>query len=119
MESKDFGFEIAHVGINCEDEKKAAEVAALFSFAFGWENKAGKSSIFSSSGVEVMKSNYLGKMGHIAVKTNDLEGAIEYLSGKGFSFNQDSKKFDENGKFVAIYLEKEFGGFAVHLVQKK
>ena len=65
-----------------------------------------------------MKSNGLGAKGHIAVRTNYLNRAIAYLERQGVRFNADSAKFNAKGKMVAIYLEQEIGGFAVHLVQK-
>ena len=44
--------------------------------AFGFGVKEGNSSNrFAGSGVEVMKSPYLGKNGHIAVKTNSIPRA--------------------------------------------
>ena len=31
--------------------------------------------------------------------------------------NEESAKY-KNGKMISVYLTKEFGGFAVHLLQK-
>lgn len=116
---KILGFELGHVGINCKDEKAALGVAELFRAAFGFENKEGKSSIFSSSGVEIMKSQYLGAMGHIAIKTNSLIRAMYYLSSAGFETDAGAMKYDEKGNLTAAYLKRDFGGFAVHIMQKK
>lgn len=66
-----------------------------------------------------MKSPYLGKNGHIAVATNYIDRAVNYLSMKGVAFNEESAKRDAKGNLTAIYLKDEIGGFAVHLVQKK
>lgn len=60
----------------------------------------------------------LGKLGHIAIGTNSVERAMFQLERKGVKFNHEEYKSMKNGKVVAIYLEQEFGGFAVHLVQK-
>ncbi len=113
------GFELAHIGINGANETEANEIADLFCLAFGLDKKVGSSSIFTGSLIEVMKTPFLGKNGHIAIKTNSIPRAKRYLSGKGFAFNESSAKADDKGNPVAIYLEKEFGGFAVHLLQKK
>ncbi len=113
------GFELGHVGINCADDKSAASVAKLFAAAFGFENKEGGSSIFSSTGVEIMKSQYLGEKGHIAIKTNSVARAMKHLALSGFGINKDAIKYDEKGNLTAAYLTQDFGGFAVHLVQKK
>ena len=111
------GFEIAHVGINCSDSECSMDVCKSLSEAFNFGIKEGNSSNFVSSGIEVMKSNYLGANGHIAVRTNNISLAVKELKRKGFSIIEDSCKF-KGDKLVAVYLENEFGGFAVHLLQK-
>jgi 2-dehydro-3-deoxyphosphogluconate aldolase / (4S)-4-hydroxy-2-oxoglutarate aldolase len=111
------GFEVRHVGINMTDETKANSVADLFGSVFGFSKNDGNSSIFMGTGIEVMKSPYLGKNGHIAIMTNYIDRAIFHLEQRGYTFNEESKKF-KNDKLVAIYLNADFGGFAVHLVQK-
>ena len=112
------GFELKHIGINCADAAEAEKTAKLFCAAFGFDYKAGNSSDFAGSAVECMKAPYLGKLGHIAIGTNSVDRAVAYLKGKGFQFNEESRKTDAKGKTKAIYLQDEFGGFAVHLVQK-
>ncbi len=113
------GFEIAHVGINAANEQEALQVAELFSLAFGFEVKPGNSSIFAAADIEVMKTPYLGKLGHIAIKTNSFRRAKARLQSLGFTFNEGSAKSDAKGNPISAYLDKEFGGFAVHLLQKK
>ena len=113
------GFELAHIGINAENEREAQMTANLFSSVFGFEYKEGNSSIFTGGVVEVMKTPYLGRLGHIAISTNYLDRAISHLKAKGIAFNPDSVKLDDKGNMVAIYMQEEIGGFAVHLVQKK
>ena len=113
------GFELAHVGINSADETEAAKTAKFFSDLFGFAYKPGNSSIFAGSYVEVMKTPYLGAKGHIAIRTNYIDRAVYFLKSAGITFNDESAKYDASGKkLVAIYLKDEFGGFAVHLVQK-
>ena len=112
------GFELRHVGINAESEEEADKLATSFENVFGFAKNAGNSSIFAGRAIELMKSPYLGQKGHIAIQTNYIDRAIYHLEAKGYSFNQVSKKLDKNGKLVAIYLNEEMGGFAVHLVQK-
>lgn len=117
--NKVLGFELGHIGINCECEKCATEVADQFANIFGFAVKNGNSSIFAGSGIEVNKSKGLGANGHIAIKTKNISRAVAYLERMGIALNEDSKKYDANGNMVAIYLANEFGGFAVHLVQAK
>ena len=112
------GFELKHIGINCANEEAAVQTAKLFCTVFGFDYKAGNSSIFAGSAVECMKQPYLGSLGHIAIGTNNVERAEAYLRRQGIAFNEDSRKCSPKGKTVAIYLQEEFAGFAVHLVQK-
>ena len=111
------GFEVAHVGINMPDADSALALAGDLNNAFGLPVKDGNSSVFASSGIEIVKSMYLGTNGHIAIRTNSVPLAIAALEKKGYTMNAESAKF-KNGKMIAVYLTKEFGGFAIHLLQK-
>ena len=111
------GFEVAHVGINMPDGDSALALAGDLNNAFGLPVKDGNSSVFVSSGIEIVKSMYLGANGHIAIRTNSIPLAAAALEKKGYTLNAESAKY-KNGKMIAVYLEKEFGGFAIHLLQK-
>ena len=111
------GFELAHIGINCEDESEADEVAGAFGKMFGFGKKTGNSSIFAGSFIEAMKSPYLGKNGHIAIKTRYIDRAVYYLESQGFELDMETAKY-KNDKLTAVYLKAQVGGFAIHLVQK-
>jgi 2-dehydro-3-deoxyphosphogluconate aldolase/(4S)-4-hydroxy-2-oxoglutarate aldolase len=113
------GFELAHVGINTGSEEEAKGIAELFTLAFGFEPKDGKMSVFAGKGIEVMKLQYQGRLGHIGIATNSIKRARAYLESIGFNCDDSTAKTDDKGNMVAIYLEKDFGGFAVHLFQKK
>jgi 2-dehydro-3-deoxyphosphogluconate aldolase/(4S)-4-hydroxy-2-oxoglutarate aldolase len=117
--SKVLAFSVVHVGINAANETEALKAARLFETLFGFIPNVGSSSIFAGEGIEIMKSPYLGKYGHIAIGTNSLKRSIAYLERKGFTFNTGSEKTDAKGALTAIYLRDEIAGFAVHLVQKK
>ncbi len=111
------GFELKHIGINCEDEGEAKDTANLFGSMFGMSVKEGNSSIFAGSVLEAMKRPYLGRKGHIAVGTNSVERAIHYLENQGFEFDMETAK--REGDFIkAVYFKNEISGFAVHLVRK-
>jgi|BioPla2DNA2_1021312.scaffolds.fasta_scaffold05909_4 2-dehydro-3-deoxyphosphogluconate aldolase/(4S)-4-hydroxy-2-oxoglutarate aldolase len=112
------GFELRHIGFNANNEDEADEIANSFESLFGFTKKVGNSSIFAGTGIEVMKSPYLGSHGHIAIQTNYINRAIYYLETRGYEFDQSTAKYDAKGNLVAIYLKKEIGGFALHLVQK-
>ena len=106
------GFSLAHVGINCENEVEAQRAAKTLCTFFGFDYKPGNSSIFAGNAVECMKAPYLGKNGHIAIGTNNLDRAVYHLGRQGVEFDESTRKPK------AIYLKGEVGGFAIHLVQK-
>lgn len=111
------GFELKHVGINCESEAQADAIADVFCRAFGFEKKNGNSSIFAGSYIEAMKTPYLGAKGHIAIGTNNVERAVDYLEVLGIAVDMETAKY-KDGKMTAVYLKDETAGFALHLVQK-
>ena len=112
------GFEVAHIGINTPDADASLEVCRQLNAAFGFETKAGNSSNFASSAVEVMKSNYLGENGHIAIRTNSITPACCGAGqGRLRSWIESTAKY-KGDKMIAVYLKQQFGGFAVHLLQK-
>ena len=111
------GFNLRHIGINNENAEEAEKVADTFDTLFGFKKKVGNSSIFAGIEVEAMKKIGRGKNGHIAIGTNSVVRAKNYLeSVKGMKFIEESAVI-KNGKMTAIYLDCEIGGFAVHLVQ--
>ncbi len=111
------GFELRHVGINCEEAKEAESVADKFDNLFGFTKKVGNSSVFAGIEIEAMKQIGRGKNGHIAIGTNSVARAKNYLETvKGVKFIEESASY-KNEKLNAIYMEGEIGGFAVHLVQ--
>lgn len=107
------GFEVKHLGINTDNAEEAMKAAKLFGLMFGFDIAEGNSSIFvGNRGIEIMKKQFLGKNGHIAIGTNTLPRAIAYFKSRGFAFNE------ETASPKAIYFKDEIAGFAVHLVQK-
>ena len=108
---------MAHIGINTDNAEASNEIAMEFGKAFDFNLKQGNSSIFAGSSIEVNKEKGLGDMGHIAIKTNSIERATYYLEKKGFAIDCSTVK-SKNGKTIAVYLQSQIGGFAVHLLQK-
>ena len=111
------GFEVAHVGINMPDSDSALALANDLNNAFDLPVKDGNSSVFASTGIEIVKSMYLGANGHIAIRTNSIALAAAELEKKGYALLPETAKY-KNGRMIAVYLAKDFGGFAVHLLQK-
>ncbi|MCR5575900.1 MAG: bifunctional 4-hydroxy-2-oxoglutarate aldolase/2-dehydro-3-deoxy-phosphogluconate aldolase [Oscillospiraceae bacterium] len=111
------GYEIEHVGINCVDADVSRAVTDQFSETFNLAPKYGNSSNFAGPGIEVMKKMYYGKNGHLAVLTNKMEAAVADVQAKGYTLNMDTASY-KNGRMTVVYLNEEFGGFAVHLKQR-
>jgi 2-dehydro-3-deoxyphosphogluconate aldolase/(4S)-4-hydroxy-2-oxoglutarate aldolase len=111
-------FELEHIGINTPNAEEADKLARLLSMMFNLEPRHGQKSEFGGPYFECMKAPFLGANGHIAMRTSDLTAAVEELKEKGFSFNMDTAAYTEDGKLKNVYLDGEFGGFAIHIMQK-
>lgn len=115
MENK---FELAHVGVNTTSPEEALKLAELLSMMFNLAPRHGQKSEFAGDYFECMKAPFLGRNGHIAMRTDDLEATVEELKGKGFTFNMDTAAYADNGRLKNVYLDGEFSGFAIHILQK-
>lgn len=111
------GFEVAHVGVNLPDAEAAAGVGQYLQQAFGFGIKEGAGSNFATSSIELLKANYLGSKGHLAIRTSNIARAMHYLGKRGFAVDMTTAKY-KGDKLIAVYLTGETGGFALHLVQK-
>ncbi len=109
------GFRIKHIGINSPDDTTAASTANAFAAMFGFAKNEAVGSYFCGEGIEVMKSQGKGTMGHIAVGCNSVDRAVYHLSAQGVEFDMDTALYNEKGALKFIYLKGEFGGFALHL----
>lgn len=116
---KMLGFELVHVGINCDNKDEAVKGAKLVEALFGMTAKEGNKSTFAGSEFEFMHTPYYGKNGHIAIATNFPQRAKAYLESQGISFIEESAGYDEKGNLKVIYMKDEICGFAIHLVKKK
>lgn len=111
------GFTIHHIGINCENETKAAAFGERFADLFGAKLNTGEKSVFAGPYVELMKRPGRGAHGHIAVGVNYVERAVYQLEKRGFRFEESGRVYDKDGKLGMIYFADEIAGFAVHLVK--
>ena len=111
-------FELEHIGINTPNPEEAEKLARLLSALFNLEPRHGQKSEFGGPYFECMKAPFLGTNGHIAMRPRDLPPGGEELKEKGFSFNMDTAAYTDEGKIKNVYLDGEFGGFAIHIMQK-
>ena len=110
-------YQLAHIGINTDSDWEAAELAETLCDMFNLSPRHGVKSEFAGSIAECMKSPYLGKNGHIALKTDDLQAAVTELKEKGYAFRMSTAQYTDEGKLKNIYLDGEYGGFAIHIMQ--
>lgn len=112
------GFELAHVGVHCQNDAEAKALAGDLNKLTALPVKDGNSSLFVGSGVEVCKSR--GQFTtHIAYAVNNVERGAQYLAAKGFELDEASVKRDSSGAMTLVYLKQCFGGAAIHLTAKK
>ncbi|MBE6350885.1 MAG: bifunctional 4-hydroxy-2-oxoglutarate aldolase/2-dehydro-3-deoxy-phosphogluconate aldolase [Spirochaetaceae bacterium] len=113
------GFTLAHIGINQGSEDEAMATAKILE-AFGFAKKVGNSSIFNGTDFEIMKKPGRGTHGHIAIKTWNVERALAYLAQFGFKPVMETAGYmgaPEKSPLKVVYLDKEIGGFAIHLLR--
>jgi 2-dehydro-3-deoxyphosphogluconate aldolase/(4S)-4-hydroxy-2-oxoglutarate aldolase len=113
------GFDLGHIGINMNAAEASLKLSKDLCGIFDLPLKEGNSSNFAGKGIEVNKSKGLGANGHIAIATNSITRAIVYLGKKGIAVDMNTAKKDASGSLAAVYLQGEFGGFAIHLLQRK
>jgi 2-dehydro-3-deoxyphosphogluconate aldolase/(4S)-4-hydroxy-2-oxoglutarate aldolase len=111
------GFGLAHLGINSPDETEADQTASLLGL-FGLPPKIGNASIFCGSVIEVMKTPFRGTHGHIGFSCWNVERAAAWLGQFGFRTVPETAKI-LNGRLAVVYLDREIGGFAIHLTRAR
>ena len=109
-------YELAHVGINTQNQEEAAAVASLFAQMFKLPVKDGKNSVYAGSAMEAMKGSKMGRLGHIGMRTKDCLAAIKDLESRGFEVDMNTAKYRPDGTMYVVYLKQEVGGFAVHIL---
>jgi 2-dehydro-3-deoxyphosphogluconate aldolase / (4S)-4-hydroxy-2-oxoglutarate aldolase len=111
------GFEVAHVGLNEVSAERAGAVAGVLGQLFSFAARDGSSSLLVGGRLEVMKAPYLGAHGHLAIATFSLPRAISFLARQGIAIKPETMK-EKDGRPIAVYLDLELAGFAVHLLQR-
>jgi 2-dehydro-3-deoxyphosphogluconate aldolase / (4S)-4-hydroxy-2-oxoglutarate aldolase len=110
------GFTLKHVGINGGSPEESLAWANQLGSMLQMPVKEGTSSTFVGTQVEITKKKFAGTHGHLAIGTNFIDRAIAHLSRCGIAILPETK-VEKNGQIVAVYLDQEIGGFALHLLQ--
>ena len=106
---------VSHIGVNCQKEAEAQACADLCRDAFSFPTRELPVSYFAGTGLEFMKEGGRGTMGHIAIKTTNVDRAVYHLKRRGLKFDESTAKYAPDGSMTFIYLKDEIGGFAYHL----
>lgn len=119
MDAKELEFELAHIGINQADAEEGQRTVGILSALFGFPARETDGSWFVNEQFEVLKKPFLGRLGHIAVRTSNATAAKAYLESKGIAFDESTAGYAPDGSLNVIYLKDDIAGFAFHLVQKR
>lgn len=112
-------YRIDHMGIACDNENEANENASYLANMFHLDTKDAGPGIFAGSLVEFMKTKNDAIYGHLAVACNNVERAMYQLKLLGYTFNEESARYDNNGHCFLIYLNETINHFAIHLIENK
>lgn len=112
------GFELAHIGVNCDNEEGAIGVAQTISGIFRTQPRYMNNAVFAGTAVEAVKSGGFGTHGHIGFYTNSINRAIAYFDAMDIPLNEKGIKRNKNGEITCVYLKDEVGGFALHAVER-
>lgn len=111
-------FSLDHVGVNCQSGEEAARLAKTLCAMFGFSYREGNSSVQALHAVECTKTPGRGEKGHIAIATANVDRAVYHLGLGGIKCLPETRKTDAKGNTTAIYIDGDFGGFAIHLLRK-
>ena len=112
-----FNFHVAHVGFNQSSKAAADNTAQRLSAVLGLSAQAFDKSTFAGTLFEVMHAPFHHAKGHVAIGTRDATRAYHFLKRRGVKFFEDTVTRDADGRVIAAYLQDDFDGFALHLLQ--
>lgn len=102
-----------HIAIN-SDYKRGSELLKILSNLSGEVYKPDESMI---CGIEVVRENHDGNVGHIAFGSSNLERCAYYLQMRGFNVDESTVVRD-NGRMAKLRLLGDFGGFTIQLIRR-
>ena len=112
------GIELAHVGVNCGSAEEAESLARAVSVLLGLDVRQTSKSWFAGSAVEYMNKPGPGVKGHIGFRTNSVKRAMYHLGRAGVVFDEDTLQYNDKGEPKFVYIKGDFGGFAIHLLNR-
>lgn len=112
------GFEIVHVGINCQNAEEMKKTRKRFAGSFCLPLMCDPKRFLPAQSSRSWKHPISAKTDHIAIGCNFPDRAKAYLERLGVEFNESTATYDDKGNLKIVYLKEEIGGFAFHLVKK-
>lgn len=107
---------LAHVGISSPSADDALGGAKTLAALLGLEVIENAASVFSATYVEWMKGCGRGDYGHIGFHVSNMDRAVAWLERRGIEYLPETY-VKKDGKYGAIYLREQIGGFAIHLTE--
>ena len=111
--NKMLDIKLDHIAINA-DYRTGTELLKTFSKLSGEVYKEEEDKV---CGIEVVRENHIGKIGHIAFSSPNLERCVYYLGQRGFTVDS-STIVKENGKIAKLHLAGDNAGFTIQLIRK-
>jgi 2-dehydro-3-deoxyphosphogluconate aldolase / (4S)-4-hydroxy-2-oxoglutarate aldolase len=112
------GFGLQHIGVNMPDAASGEALAQGLAGLFGWPLDQKIGAVFAGSAFEVKQGGGPGQHGHIAIRTRDMRRALAHLKLRGAVFAPAPPPGPDGKPSPAVFLEGEWGGFALHLIEK-
>ena len=89
--------------MNTAGEAEARDITQLMQTAFGISSQEGAKSYITGNVIEVIKGGYLGRNGHIAIGTPDIDAAVAYLEERDCASTRRQRNGTRTGKRSSIW----------------
>jgi len=111
------GFTFAHIEICTHSAKQNQSMTDTISRLFALSNHSNTNWASSGGYLEITHAPGIDKTGQIAIRCNQLERAVAYLSTLGIIARPETAT-RAKGRCTSVFLDVDLDGFTVHLVQK-
>lgn len=113
------GLEIDHIGVAFAKDEEARMAAEDVGKLFAADINEKPLGYFAGDFFEAVRPGGQGTNGFIAIKTNHIGRAINYFELRGAVFNKNSIEYSESGDIKSIYMDREWQGIGLKLIQKE
>ena len=110
--NKMLDIKLDHVAINT-DYKTGTALLKTFSNLSGVTYQPDQEKV---GGIEVVRDNHNGNLGHVAFSSPNLERCVHYLEQRGFTVDK-STIVKENGRIAKLHLAGDNAGYTIQLIR--